>query len=110
LSGLVVTIAIFRWKVLPPTLFVVRDVLRNDPAAREAFVGKGNWIAISRRFGVPYVASAFVASLGWLLLVAQLVPDTALGAWLLFAPAIAFIILGVLLGALRVARWMADES
>jgi len=110
LIGLAVVIAILRWKLLPPSIFVVRDVLRNDPAAKEAFVGNGNWIAFSRRFGAPYVAGAFAISLVWVLLGAGLVPDTDFGAGLLFVPSFAFIMVGACLGAFRLARWMVDEN
>ena len=109
LVAIVAVIVVLRWKAVPPPIFVVRDVLRSDPAAKEAFVGQGAWIDFSRRFGPPYAAGAFASSLGWIAVGPYLIPDTKLGAWLLFIPAIVLMIVGVCLGAHCVARWVADD-
>jgi len=91
------------------TAFAMRVLFRQSPALREAFIGRGRWIAISRRFGLPYVIGALVAPFVWVLAAHRLIADTELGAWLLFGPALLSIVVGVCLGALLIARWTVSD-
>lgn len=86
--------------------FAAREMFRRSPAATAAFIGPGSWIALSKRFGVRYAVAGLVAPFTWILVGPRFLPDTDLGAWLLFGPALLSIALGVSLGALAVARWM----
>ena len=87
----------------------LRQIFRTWPDARDAFVGRGSWISFSRRFGRTYALGALALTFAWILLGAHLVPDTTVGAWLLFAPAILLIVASIVLAALVVCRWVADE-
>lgn len=109
LLGLAAALVVLRWKVLLPAILILRDVLRNDPSARKAFVGQGSWVDFSRRFGARYVFAAFAAAFVWILVAANVIPDTEIGAWLVFGPALACIALGGALGALCAVRWLAGD-
>jgi len=85
----------------------MRAAFRRLPEARQAFVGGGRWIAFSRRFGAPYAVGAIAAGFIWIWLANGFVPNTSLGAWLLFGPAMLSLFVGVGLGGLAVARWAA---
>ena len=87
----------------------LRNFFRTWPDAREAFVGRGSWVSFSRRFGRPYALAALALAFVWILLGSRVVPNTTVGAWLLFAPAILLIVAGVFLVALIVCRWIVDE-
>ncbi len=87
----------------------LRKLFRNWPDARNAFVGRGSWVSFSRRFGRTYALMALAVAFAWILLGARLIPDTIVGAWLLFAPAILLMVGSVLLAALVVCRWVVDE-
>ena len=95
------------WQALYAT--VLRQIFGTWPDARDAFVGRGSWISFSRRFGRAYALGALALAFAWILLGAHLVPNTAIGAWLLFAPAILLIVASVVLAALVVCRWVVDE-
>ena len=87
----------------------LRKLLRTWPDARDAFVGRGSWISFSRRFGRTYALAGLAIAFAWILLGARLVPNTTVGVWLLFAPAILLIVASVFLAALVVCRWVVDE-
>jgi len=95
------------WPALYAT--ALRQVFRTWPDARDAFVGHGGWISFSRRFGRTYALGALALAFAWIFLGAHLVPNTTVGAWLLFAPAILLIVASVVLAALVVCRWVVDE-
>lgn len=95
------------WPAVYATVF--RQIFRAWPDARDAFVGRGSWISFSRRFGKTYALGALALAFAWIVLGAHLVPDTVVGAWLLFAPAILLIVASVVLAALVVCRWVVDE-
>jgi hypothetical protein len=84
--------------------------MRDQPAARRAFVGGGAWVGFSKRFGAPYVIGFIVLAAVWMVIFANLIPHTELGALILFGPSTIFIVLGCALGALRAARWMVEDS
>jgi hypothetical protein len=94
-----------------PALYgnALRKLFRTWPDARDSFVGRGSWISFSRRFGKTYALAALATAFVWMLLGARFVPDTIVGAWLLFAPAILLIVVSVFLTALVVCRWVVDE-
>ena len=87
----------------------LRQMFRAWPDARESFVGRGSWIAFSRKFGRTYAIGAIALAFAWIFLGGSIVPDTEVGAWLLFGPAIFLMVIGVSLGALVVCRWIVDE-
>jgi hypothetical protein len=87
----------------------LRELFRTWPDARDAFVGRGSWISFSRRFGRTYALATLALAFAWILLGANLAPDTTVGVWLLFAPAIVLIVASVFLAALVVCRWAVDE-
>jgi hypothetical protein len=87
----------------------LRKLFRTSPDARDAFVGRGSWISFSRRFGRAYSLAALAVALAWILLGARLVPNTTVGVWLLFVPAILLIVASVFLAALVVCRWVVDQ-
>ncbi len=86
-----------------------RQLFRAYPEARDAFVGRGSWISFSRKFGRAYALGSLVLAATWILGGAALLPDTPVDAWLIFAPAILLIAVGVSLLALVVCRWIVDE-
>jgi hypothetical protein len=94
-----------------PTLYAnaARELFRAWPSARDAFVGRGYWISFSRRFGRAYALGAVTLGFAWIFTAAHVVPDTPVGAWLLFGPAILLIVVGAMLAALVVCRWAVDE-
>jgi hypothetical protein len=94
-----------------PALYAaaIRERFRTWPEARDAFVGSGSWISFSRRFGRAYALGAFALAFAWIFAGAHSVPDTTVGAWLLFGPAILLIAVSVVLAALAVCRWVVDE-
>ena len=87
----------------------LRKLFKTWPEARGALIGRGSWISFSRRFGRAYALAALALAFAWILLGARLVPNTAVGAWMLFAPAILLIVASVFLAALVVCRWVVDE-
>jgi hypothetical protein len=89
--------------------FTMRALFRQSPEAKRAFVGRGRWIAFSKRFGLPCVVGAVAAAFIWIWLAPRFLPDTEVGAWLLFGPAIFSMMLGVCLGALVIARWTVGD-
>jgi hypothetical protein len=95
------------WPALFATAF--RQLLRAWPDARNAFVGRGSWISFSRRFGIGYAIVALVLAFGWVVIGAHLVPNSPIGALLLFGPSFLLLIVGVCLGALVVSRWVVDN-
>jgi len=101
LIGLVV-----RWLFFSASAGTIRDLFRQWPEARASFVGSGRWIGFSRRFGLRYAIPMLIAPFVWVVIAAKLVPDTDVGAWLIFGPAIAALAGGVILGGLVVMRWM----
>jgi hypothetical protein len=82
-------------------------MFRRWPEARAAFVGRGSWI--TKRFGLPWIVGFLIAPFAWLFGGTKLVPNTEIGAWLLFGPALISLVVGVGLGALRIMRAIADE-
>ena len=94
-----------------PTLIAValRRIFRVWPDAREAFIGRGAWIALSRRFGPGYAVGASGLALAWFCLGISILPDTQLGAWLLFGPTVLLAGASLALGALAACRWIVDE-
>ena len=87
----------------------LRELFRTWPDARDAFVDRGSWISFSRRFGRPYALAALAIAFAWIFIGARLVPNTTVGAWLLFGPAILLIVASVFLASLIVCRWVVDE-
>jgi hypothetical protein len=96
------------WPAVFATSF--RRMLQAWPGLRQAFVGNGAWIAFSRKFGRIYAIGAVVLAFAWMFLGRSIVPNTNVGAWLLFGPAMLLLVIGVSLGALVVCRWIVDES
>jgi hypothetical protein len=82
-----------------------RRLFRNRPAARETFRSGGRWIAFSKSFGPRYALASIIASFVWLFVGMKLIPDTGIGAWVLFGPCLILIAVGVTLAALSIARW-----
>jgi hypothetical protein len=97
--------------LLSPTLYAkaLREMFRSTPEAREAFVGSGSWIGFSRRFGLPYAIGALALAVAWIVVGSSTVPDTELGAWLLFGPTMLLGTVGICLGALVVCRRMVER-
>jgi hypothetical protein len=95
------------WPALYAT--AARELFRAWPEARDAFVGGGAWIALSRRFGKAYALGALLLAFTWVVASAGLVPNTTAGAWLLFGPAILLMAIGIILAMLVVVRWVVDE-
>ncbi len=93
-----------------PALYAsgLRELFKAWPEARDAFVGGGAWISFSRRFGKAYALGALALAFGWILVGARLVPDTTVGAWLLFGPAILLMVVSVALATLVVCRWIVE--
>jgi hypothetical protein len=95
------------WPAIYATAF--RQMFRAWPDARESFIGRGSWIAFSRKFGRAYAIGSIVLAFAWIFLGRSIVPNTQVGAWLLFGPALLLIAIGVSLGVLVVCRWIVDE-
>jgi hypothetical protein len=89
-------------------LSAAREFMRSRPDARQAFIAGGGWARFSRRFGLPYAIALIVGGLAWIVVFANLVPDTDIGTLILFGPSIVMTILGVVLGALWAARLVVD--
>jgi hypothetical protein len=89
--------------------FGIRGLFRRWPDAKTSLTGNGRWIKFSRRFGLPYILALFATALVWVSVGAFLIPDTPVGAWVLFGPPIFCTALGSVLGMLRVSRWEVDE-
>lgn len=87
----------------------LRKLFRTWPDARDAFVGRGSWISFSRRFGRAYALAALTIAFAWILLGTRVVPNTTVGVWMLFVPAILLIVTSAFLAALVVCRWVVDE-
>jgi hypothetical protein len=103
--GLIVRVA--TWPGLYPTIF--RQMLRQWPEAREAYIGDGKWVAFSKRFGWPYVIGAVLIAVSWYSIGLMTFPDTKFGFLLLFIPSMVMFLIAVVLGILIVCRWMVDE-
>jgi hypothetical protein len=89
-------------------LSATREIMRSSPEARQAFIAAGGWACFSRKFGLPYAIALIVGGFVWLVVCGKLVPDTNLGAWIIFGPSFTMLILGALLGTLWAARRVVD--
>jgi len=87
---------------------ILRNIFRNQSAVRTAWIGDGGWVALSRRLGLRYAIALVIASFAWIFVGGTILPDTEIGAWLLFGPSLLLLAAGVALGVLRGARWIAD--
>lgn len=87
---------------------VARDYVTRWPRLRQAWLGKGSWVAFSRRFGMPYAAALLTSSLVWVLATAKLAPNTNTGVLLVFGPSMMMMIAGVVLAMLSIARRIGD--
>jgi hypothetical protein len=108
---LLLVFAAFVSAIFWPAVYAMafRQMFRAWPDARDAFVGRGSWLSFSRRFGRAYAVGALALAFAWILVGSRLLPDTTIGAWLLFGPAILLIAVAVSLGALVVCRWAVDD-
>jgi len=89
-------------------VLVARDYVTNWPELRSAWLGKGSWVAFSRRFGLPYAVALVTGSFVWVLATAKLAPNTNVGVLLVFGPSMTMLVFGVALGMLIVARRIGD--
>lgn len=85
----------------------VRDYVKSWPELRKALLD-GSWVAFSRRFGLPYAIACIAGAFIWMLAANHFIPDTEMGALLLFGPSLTLAVVGVVLGVLYVARRIAD--
>jgi hypothetical protein len=90
------------------TFMAARNYLKSWPELHEAWLGNGRWVAFSRRFGLAYAIACIAGAFIWMLAADRFVPDTEAGAWFLFGPSMALIVIGVVLGMLYVARRVAE--
>ncbi len=89
-------------------VLVARDYVTSWPELRTAWVGKGSWVAFSRRFGLPYAVALAAGSFIWVLVSARIAPNTNVGVLLVFGPSMTMLVIGVALGILTVARRIGD--
>jgi hypothetical protein len=85
-----------------------RDYIRGWPELRKVWLGNGSRVAFSRRFGLAYAIACIAGAFIWMLAALRFIPDTEAGAWLLFGPSMALIIVGVVLGML--STWLAGSA
>lgn len=107
IAGLVL-IGLVKLAVDAVLVLAARDYVTNWPELRKAWLGKGSWVAFSRRYGLPYALALVAAAFVWVLATAKIAPNTNVGVLLVFGPSITMLVVGVALGMLTVARRIDD--